>query len=219
MNRTAISAAVALLLSSPAMASLSLQFEGGATETAHPTDCTYADRHEPGYHDNTKFLSGAGGFALRWDTDHYAITGGWRSLGNQKITGAPVIPDVDYAPCGVSGKRSPSPKPVMWDSYGSERQWYVSVGRKYPALGGYIVPTLGLGVNTIRWAMTQPTSHNGGPQHHPEPLAGVDYERGRIGVGVYLVGTKPYTESGCEPYFPAQGPVALYARVTFRLPE
>lgn len=216
--RALIPAAIAAaLLSGRCEASgLSLQFEGGVTDTAHPTDCTYADRHEPGYDGNTKFLSGAGGAALRWDAARWVYTGGWRYLGSQSINGAPVIPDVDYAPCGVGGHKK-APKPALWDSHGSERQLYATVGRRISALGGDLVPTVGLGLNTIDWRMTAPSEHDSGPQHHPEPVVGMDYERGRFGVGLYLVGTKPYTESNVDRYFPGQGALAAYARITYRI--
>jgi hypothetical protein len=199
---------------------LSLQPEAGFSFMNHPSDDQYV---EYGYQNEVKMRGAVAGLDLRADVGRLVLTVGARALGHQYIEGDIGADDVYLACRHVAGS---CPQPLMrWYTRMSTQQAFASVGFKIHAFGGDIVPTLGFGelrlTTTVQ--VTYPYAYAAGHamqwyagthQDQPHPFVGVDYERGRWGVGLqYLITNYLPTNMGD----PGQGESAFVLRATYRI--
>lgn len=196
---------------------LSLQLEAGVTAMSSPEDDVYVQYRLPQANDSVRFTTPTFGLALRLDTPTLEFALGWRDLGNQHVD-ANIIGDNDYFHHNWKSEYQ-----ARWFSTGNEQQIYFEAGYKLRFGSWQLVPSVGIADNRITWHYN--VYWQGGPhhwnitqpdQHDFAPLVGVNLEHGRVGGGVYLLGTAPaHTQND----FPGQGEHAVYFRVTYRIGE
>jgi hypothetical protein len=202
-------------------AALSLQLEAGALDIRNPSDDQYVIYHANGLSYGVQMTSPVAGIALREDLGRFVLTAGARNMGHQYID-TDVIPDDAYFKCRFKGTCPASIE--RWYLRMTTYQGYVSAGYKIRWHGFDIVPTIGYGEYKLRTSveMTFPYTyrHNAGPfwwegdhQDQPHPFSGLDIERGRMGIGVYLLSISRQPSNLGDP---GQGVTGVYIHTTVR---
>lgn len=223
--RTA-TAAIALLMlaANTEAADLSLQLETGAVAMTHQMDDEYVEYGLPGHPYHFSYNTVAFGAGARLSFAHAQVTIGWRNLGTEHLT-ADVIDDGDYWHCKRAHTPCQAPS-ERWLSTGNEQQFYAELGYAFHLSGGFsLIPSVGIAEQRITWHtqvylldhMRWGIQYQSQPQLHPSPFAGLTVAKGPVGVGVFMLNTKPMHDVGVDPYCPGQGSSALYARITYSI--
>lgn len=196
----------------------SWHLETGIVDQANPTDDTYIDYHLPGGNADSDFTAAAFGTFVRAELDDIQLDLGVRSLGSYHLEGN-LIDDDTYLSCRFHPVTCPKPT-QRWISGGSEAQAYASVGYRFHLGSFSLIPSLGVGYTRIDWHadITTPNFHEhieSPRQYRWLPFGGLTLEKGRFGIGLYLLDTSP--DRPITEWYPGEGHHAGYLRVTWRV--